>query len=120
MDDLNDHSTFDVEEINNHESYHYMWHDFDFSMLKLTREINWAAYPTIRPVCLPSNSNNDYTGVTATITGWGDTKYGSSKAHYEGSKSNSLQEVDLNVISNSACGYVSILKGLNYFLYGNV
>ena len=101
MDDLNDHVAFDVEEINNHENYNSWNFDSDFSMLKLSREIDWAAHPTVRPVCLPSTSNNDYAGATATVTGWGRTLYG-------GSVSNNLQEVDVNVLSNSACRYVPL------------
>jgi len=102
--DSNDHMRVDVAEINNHERYNSQTDDFDFSMLKLSQEINWAANPQIRPACLPTNTYKDYAGVTATATGWGDTSYG-------GSQSNALLEVDLTVLTNHACrndyGYYS-------------
>ena len=64
-------------------------------MLKLSQEINWAAYPYIRPVCLPTNPRYDYAGVTATVTGWGRLTSGFS--------SNALMEVDVTVLTNDAC-----------------
>ena len=53
-------------------------------------------HPHIRPICLPTDTSDDYAGDVATVTGWGRTSYG-------GSYSNKLLEVDANVITNNQC-----------------
>ena len=65
-------------------------------MLKLKQAVDFCAYPHIRPICLPTGTSEDYAGVEAIVTGWGTTSSG-------GSVSNSLQEVTVNVLANSAC-----------------
>ena len=45
--------------------------DFDFSLVKLKEKIDWAHQPNIRPVCLPTNKNETFTGRRATVSGWG-------------------------------------------------
>jgi len=92
----NDHVVFNVASINDHQSYDSQTTDYDFSMIKLTTAVDWAAHPDIRPVCLPATTGNDYSGVTATVTGWGTTSSG-------GSQSKTLLEVDVGVISNNQC-----------------
>ena len=49
--------------------------DYDFSLLRLTTAVDFAANPHIRPACLPANPNQDYAGRAATVTGWGATSY---------------------------------------------
>ena len=72
--------------------------DYDFAMIQLATAIDWAKYPDIRPVCLPTTGfSGDYAGVTATVTGWGTTSSG-------GSASTILKEVDVGIISNQQCG----------------
>jgi len=94
----NDHEVFNVEAIQDHESYDSQTFDYDFSMIKLSTEVDWAANPRIRPVCIPTEpSGVDFAGATATVTGWGTTSSG-------GSQPNTLKEVDVGVISNFQCG----------------
>ena len=72
--------------------------DFDLSMIKLATAVDFASHPDIRPVCLPpAGFSGDYSGVTATVTGWGKTSYG-------GSQSTTLKEADAEVITNHQCG----------------
>jgi len=56
----------------NHPQYNYRNLDLDFSIIKLERKIDFKAYPHIRPICLPNNPQNFYTGEIATTAGWGD------------------------------------------------
>ena len=91
-----DHVVFGVESIVIHDSFDIYELNYDFSMIKLDREVDFQAYPNIRPICLPTDPSETYTGVTATVTGWGTTSYG-------GQLSNVLNEVDLNVLSNEVC-----------------
>ena len=87
--------------IKDHENYNKNTLNNDFSMLKLKTAIDFAAYPNIRPACLPADDSNDYAGQIATVTGWGTTSSG-------GSTSSTLNEVDVNVITNDACGYLQL------------
>ena len=86
-----------MDRIRKHQSYDKYTTDYDFSLIKLTTAVDFAAHPDIRPVCLPTDTSNDYSGVTATVTGWGTTSSG-------GSQSKTLLEVDVGVISNEQCG----------------
>ena len=42
-----------VKTIYNHASYDASTTDYDFAMLKLSKAVNFASYPHIRPICLP-------------------------------------------------------------------
>ena len=65
------------------------------------RYINNLASSTASPVCLPALPDDlfypEYTGVTATVTGWGDTSTGRGASPY-------LQEAEVTVTSNQECG----------------
>ena len=63
----------------------------DFSILSLASPVNFTA--TVRPACLPSNTDASYTGQTATVTGWGTTSW-------QGSLSPVLMEVEVKVTTN--------------------
>ena len=65
---------FDVSSIGNHPAFIYSTLAYDVSILTLTTRITFS--PTASPVCLPATPDvgswyPDYTGVTATVTGWG-------------------------------------------------
>lgn len=79
-----------------HDNYNPQNYDRDFSMIKLSKAVNFESHPNIRPICLPSFNNNSYIGVTATVTGWGTTSY-------LGDQSTVLKEVDVTVLSNTEC-----------------
>ena len=86
----------DISEIVDHPDYESRSTNYDFSLLKMATPLNFDDYPHIRPVCLPENDSNDYSGFVATVTGWGTTASG-------GSTSNKLREVNVDVISNDQC-----------------
>merc|ERR1712215_126933 len=91
-----DHLEFKISRINVHPNYKRKTANFGFALLKLKKIVNFARYPHIRPICLPSNDENTYQGRIATATGWGWTSN-------NGQISEKLQEVDLNVLSNEDC-----------------
>lgn len=87
----------DIEEIMVHPQYNTgAKFSYDFALLKMKNAIDFDAHPHIRPICLPEDNSQDYSGLTATVTGWGTLSYG-------GYLSPTLQEVDVNVLSNSQC-----------------
>ena len=93
-----DHVVFEVDSIQIHPDYNSEEIDFDFSMIKLKTAVDFDAHPDIRPACLPPKGfSGDYSGVTATVTGWGTTSSG-------GSQPDTLKEVDVGVITNQQCG----------------
>lgn len=85
-----------VAAINNHPDYDDWTLDFDFSMVQLKTAVDFASYPHIRPACLPTDTTNDFAAQVATVTGWGTLQEG-------GGLSSTLQEVDLNILTNDQC-----------------
>ena len=90
----------DVSSIGNHPDFLYSTLAYDVSILTLTTRITFS--PAASPVCLPATPDvgswyPDYTGVTATVTGWGDTSTGGGASSY-------LQEAEVTVTSNEECG----------------
>jgi len=90
----NDYTIVNIAAINDHPDYNSITLANDFSILTLASPITFTT--TMRPVCLPAVTAEQYVGATATITGWGTLSSG-------GSLSSTLQEVDVNVLSNSQC-----------------
>ncbi|KAJ0177720.1 hypothetical protein K1T71_006593 [Dendrolimus kikuchii] len=66
----------------------------DIALLRLNDRIPMS--DTIKPICLPTNSQNFYVGVKAVAAGWGTLTE-------EGKVSCTLQEVEVPVISNYDC-----------------
>ena len=66
----------------------------DFSILTLTSPVTFS--DTVKPACLPSDISATYSGMTATVTGWGTTSF-------QGSLSSVLREVDVKVTTNDFC-----------------
>ena len=85
-----------VGRIKNHPDYNDNTINYDFSMLKLKNAVDFCSHPHIRPVCLPTDTSNNFAGVDAIVTGWGTTSSG-------GSVSSSMLEVTVKVLSNNAC-----------------
>merc|ERR1712227_505986 len=87
-----------VAKISRHKKYDYKSRKtrYDFALLKLTKKINFGLHPHIRPICLPVDDSNDYSGYTATATGWGLTSW-------KGDRPTHLQEVDLTVGTQTEC-----------------
>ena len=87
----------DIAVIVNHPDYNKGTHNnYDFSLVKLTTKIDFAKTPNVRPICLPKDGSNDFSGFIATVSGWG-------KSDEEGKLSNVLQEVDVKVIGDDDC-----------------
>ena len=102
----------EVARIVTHPSYHSATSDYDFSLVKLKERIQFGgcvseadlsltslclASPDVRPVCLPDNSRQDYSGQVGLVTGWGVTQEGAS------SLAPALREVNVTVMSNAEC-----------------
>ena len=84
----------DVSTIRNHPKFNNENADFDYSILTLTSPITFSS--VVVPVCLPASTQSLYTGQVATVTGWGLTSSG-------GSPASTLQEAEVEVVSNQAC-----------------
>ena len=65
-----------VDKIVVNPEYDFVIKENDLALLQLPRPVDFAANPTIRPVCLPADSSQDYSGLTATVAGWGRQSYG--------------------------------------------
>ena len=87
-----------VSSIRNHDLFDYSSLEYDISILTLASVLTFSS--TVSPVCLPSLTSNyiypSYAGQVATVTGWGNTASA-------GAASNTLQEVQVTVISNQDC-----------------
>ena len=87
-----------VSSIRNHYLFDYSSLNYDISILTLGSLLTFSS--TVSPVCLPSLPSDswypDYAGQVATVTGWGNTASA-------GAASNTLQEVQVTVISNQNC-----------------
>ena len=84
----------DVSVIRNHPRYNNDNADFDFSVISLSSPLTFSS--TIAPICLPASTQSLYTDQVATVTGWGLTSP-------DGSPASTLQEAEVEVISNQKC-----------------
>ena len=100
----------DVSKIRSHPRYKHENADYDFSVLFLSSPMTFAS--TIGAVCLPASTQSLYTGQVATVTGWGLTSSG-------GSPASTLQEAEVEVISNQECSdhYPGKIERYKYFIY---
>ena len=73
---------------------HYM--GWDYAMLTLTKPIQFSH--KVQPICLPSSALKDYSGLQATITGWGLQNY----TDY-GRPPKRLRVTNVTIISNTEC-----------------
>ena len=80
--------------IRSHPHYNNDNLDLDFAILFLSSPLTFSS--SIAAVCLPASTQSPYTGQVATVTGWGLTSSG-------GSPASTLQEAEVEVISNQAC-----------------
>ncbi|XP_045496575.1 trypsin-7-like [Colias croceus] len=114
----NDTKTVDrnVSRIIRHRLYNPNTYDNDIAILKMDKRIDLSNALKkragagvddtsdendigARPVCLPA-ANSNYNNETGMVSGWGTTEEG-------GSVSNTLQEVQVPIMSNSACRMTS-------------
>merc|ERR1719430_1188926 len=85
-----------VEKYIVHEQYDKHKLRNDIALLKLQDPVDFNKHPNIRPICLPSNSRENYAGSRAIIAGWGDT--GEHEDYSE-----VLLEANVTVISDNEC-----------------
>ncbi|CAK1587157.1 unnamed protein product [Parnassius mnemosyne] len=69
----------------------------DVALLKTLRQLIWTS--ELRPACLPQASSSDFSGVQATVAGWGFT----NEDRGIGSRPNILQKTDVVVVTNDEC-----------------
>jgi len=86
---------FNVDYILKHPSYNSPRSSSnDIALLRLAEDVDISVYT---PACLPT-LNQDFTGQSSLLTGWGATSEG-------GSTADTLQELDgLTIVSDTACG----------------
>ena len=98
-----------VTTIVQHPYYDDQTDNYDFSLLKLNRHIDFTSPQNVRPICLPekmdsSTEYSDYNNVSAIVTGWGWTN---PRGKYDpplGVTSKVLRESkDLIVMKNALC-----------------
>ena len=94
---------FSVSKILNSPWFEYYSLSYDVSILTLSSSITFSL--TASPVCLPALSSDastgfpdypDYSGLEATVSGWGDTSIG-------GSSSGSLLMTNITIQTNAEC-----------------
>jgi len=79
-----------------HEEYDKIRVINDIALLKLQDPVDFNKHPNIRPICLPSNSRENYAGSRAIVAGWGMT------GEHE-DVSDVLLEANVTVISDNEC-----------------
>ena len=69
--------------------------DFDLALLRLDSPIDFQ--PNIIPICLPTGNDDDFSGLTGTVTGWG-------RLHPDiEMKPDLLRQVELPILTNENC-----------------
>ncbi|XP_077562671.1 uncharacterized protein LOC144178587 isoform X1 [Haemaphysalis longicornis] len=84
-----------------HRHYNPATFENDLALLELERPVVFQ--PHIVPICLPAR-NEDFTGRTSYVTGWGKLSHG-------GSVPNVLQYVQVPILSNNKCQQMFMLAG---------
>jgi len=87
----------DVSEIIKHPDYHSFYVHHDIALLKLSTDVDFTNddLSHIRPICLPDNVSQDYTGWDAIVAGWGYTDLENIASI--------LQEINGTVVANRLC-----------------
>ena len=117
----------EVCSIEQHPDYNYPDHDLSILTLCSPLQMNRS----VSPVCLPPLPPSSYTGVLATVSGWGSMDY-SDRSNYsdrsdysdgsdysegsdysDGSKPDRLMEVNVTVIDNTECDEAYVNKWEN-------
>ncbi|KAM4611939.1 transmembrane protease serine 6 [Polymixia lowei] len=85
-----------VRLIHLHHYYDEESHDYDLALLRLDRHASALLAGHARPACLPPVTHQLDPGLLCWVTGWGALREG-------GSISNTLQKVDVRLVSEEAC-----------------
>lgn len=86
-----------------HPSYNFFTYENDLALLKLENPVNLTTSPHIVPICLPG-ADDLLIGENATVTGWGRLSEG-------GQLPNTLQYVQVPIISNDKCRDMFLKSG---------
>ncbi|XP_068203999.1 serine proteinase stubble-like [Palaemon carinicauda] len=78
-----------------HENYNPDLNDFDIALIELPNNLNYESDATIQPICL-AEASDIIDGGKAVATGWGTLQF-------QGSTTDDLQEVVLDIISTTQC-----------------
>ncbi|CAG0918669.1 unnamed protein product [Notodromas monacha] len=80
----------------------------DIALLQLAKPVAWDNY--VQPICIAPQSFSTDAGIIATVIGWGTTTFG-------GQPSDSLQKVEVPVITNAKC---RLMYMLNLLFHPNI
>ena len=70
---------------------------YDFALFKLAKKIIWKDYPNIRPICLPTDPDEEYVGRKAIVVGSGSNiKFDSATVKY-------AKELVVKVANKTVC-----------------
>ncbi|KAB7503532.1 Proclotting enzyme, partial [Armadillidium nasatum] len=95
-------SDFNIAQIKMHEDYNTETYINDIAILTLDRTTDFS--PSIWPICLPQNPDEQFVGETAIVVGKNITKFvGWGTIYYGGPVSSILQEVSIPVWDNNEC-----------------
>lgn len=109
--ELYPHEEFTVRRKVVNENYNPATYQNDIALLELSEEVVYRQH--IIPVCLPAKGDN-FTGKTATVTGWGRTQYGVPTAP------GVLQKVDVQVLDRDTCQQWMKNVGRKEVIYPNM
>ena len=91
---------FNVDYILKHPSYGSPQYSNDIALVRLAEEADISVYT---PACLP-DTNEDFTGQMALLTGWGVLYEYDEYSEYSDYESDTLQELDnLPIVSDASC-----------------
>jgi len=78
----------------------------DFAILRLAKEIQFTK--NIKPACLPETNTKDYSGLMATVSGWGGTiGYGPNEQQPQQPRQCGLKETSIKIFSPKDCAAVT-------------
>jgi len=89
-----------VEDITLHPQYDYPHSRYDIALITLAKSITWS--DQVSPVCLPEGTAL-FTGLNATLVGWGYQKKLTFQQKYETEVSEVLMHTKVPVLSNERC-----------------
>ncbi|GIX80962.1 proclotting enzyme [Caerostris extrusa] len=93
-----------VAEIKHHAMFVSMTFQHDIALLKLKRKIEYTNF--ISSICLPNQSSGNFSGVNATVVGWGTVDFG-------GKVSPVLRQVTIPVWDNNECARTYRFERIN-------
>jgi len=77
------------------------FYDNDIAVLELETPIDWAAFPNVRPACLPKGETiEDAVNKSSVVSGWG-------LINNSGASPQFLQRVNLTINGRENCGYMA-------------